>query len=120
MLLCPLYLLLLPSRNPAKCPSPFFWQPDKISQGSNLSEQDQALLYTRYSFGNIKFVLFCSYLFFKLSLQMLMGSVPDRGGRPGEIEPPMPSWGDRRTQGNRGGKGNRYHQHQKKKRGNKD
>ncbi|XP_004075475.1 protein FAM98B [Oryzias latipes] len=52
--------------------------------------------------------------------KMLMGSVPDRGGRPGEIEPPMPSWGDRRTQGNRGGKGNRYHQHQKKKRGNKD
>ncbi|XP_027855085.1 protein FAM98B [Xiphophorus couchianus] len=48
--------------------------------------------------------------------KMLMGSVPDRGGRPGEIEPPMPTWGERRTQGNRGGRGGGHqHRHQKKK-----
>ncbi|KAF6736013.1 Protein FAM98C [Oryzias melastigma] len=53
--------------------------------------------------------------------KMLMGSVPDRGGRPGEIEPPMPMWGERRTQGNRWGKGNRHHhQPQKKKKGKKE
>ncbi|KAJ3590973.1 hypothetical protein NHX12_008921 [Muraenolepis orangiensis] len=28
-----------------------------------------------------------------------MGSVPDRGGRPGEIEPPMPGWEGRREKG---------------------
>lgn len=48
--------------------------------------------------------------------KMLMGSVPDRGGRPGEIEPPMPTWGERRTQGNRGGRGGGHqHRHRKKK-----
>ncbi|XP_041090576.1 protein FAM98A-like isoform X2 [Polyodon spathula] len=31
--------------------------------------------------------------------KILMGSVPDRGGRPGEIEPPMPSWERRRGGG---------------------
>ncbi|XP_029302447.1 protein FAM98B [Cottoperca gobio] len=35
----------------------------------------------------------------------LMGSVPDRGGRPGEIEPPMPAW-----KGNRSGRGGGQHQ----------
>ncbi|KAK2847187.1 hypothetical protein Q5P01_010186 [Channa striata] len=38
--------------------------------------------------------------------KMLMGSVPDRGGRPGEIEPPMPVWENQRS------KGNRHHQRQ--------
>ncbi|XP_033832418.1 protein FAM98C [Periophthalmus magnuspinnatus] len=33
-----------------------------------------------------------------------MGAVPDRGGRPGEIEPPMPSWEDRKS-GHRSGRG---------------
>ncbi|KPP74145.1 hypothetical protein Z043_106721 [Scleropages formosus] len=33
--------------------------------------------------------------------KVLMGSVPDRGGRPGEIEPPMPMWEDRREGGAR-------------------
>ncbi|KAK2912551.1 protein FAM98B [Channa argus] len=33
--------------------------------------------------------------------KMLMGSVPDRGGRPGEIEPPMPMWDNQRSKGNR-------------------
>ncbi|CAG6003676.1 unnamed protein product [Menidia menidia] len=50
----------------------------------------------------------------------LMGSVPDRGGRPGEIEPPMPSWGERRTQGNRWGKGGGHHNRQRKKKGKKE
>ncbi|KAA0716439.1 Protein FAM98B [Triplophysa tibetana] len=31
--------------------------------------------------------------------KMLMGDVPDRGGRPGEIEPPMPSFTSRRDGG---------------------
>lgn len=42
----------------------------------------------------------------------LMGSVPDRGGRPGEIEPPMPAWGERRAKGHRGGGGG-HHQRRK-------
>uniref|UniRef100_H3DPN0 Im:7138535 n=1 Tax=Tetraodon nigroviridis TaxID=99883 RepID=H3DPN0_TETNG len=37
--------------------------------------------------------------------KVLMGSVPDRGGRPGEIEPPMPAWEGRRAQGKQWGKG---------------
>ncbi|XP_045929927.1 protein FAM98B [Micropterus dolomieu] len=52
--------------------------------------------------------------------QMLMGEVPDRGGRPGEIEPPMPGWGERREKG----RGNGHHQRRrfsdKKKKGKKD
>nr|XP_015196191.1 PREDICTED: protein FAM98C [Lepisosteus oculatus] len=44
--------------------------------------------------------------------QVLMGSVPDRGGRPGEIEPPMPSWGARRQGG--GGRGGRRYSGKKK------
>ncbi|CAL8351107.1 unnamed protein product [Lota lota] len=46
--------------------------------------------------------------------KVLMGSVPDRGGRPGEIEPPMPRWEGRREKGKgsaRGGGG--HHQHGK-------
>ncbi|XP_029625729.1 protein FAM98B [Salmo trutta] len=34
--------------------------------------------------------------------KVLMGSVPDRGGRPGEIEAPMPMWEGRREGGGRG------------------
>ncbi|XP_069042553.1 protein FAM98C isoform X2 [Lepisosteus oculatus] len=44
--------------------------------------------------------------------KVLMGSVPDRGGRPGEIEPPMPSWGARRQGG--GGRGGRRYSGKKK------
>ncbi|XP_017288847.1 protein FAM98B isoform X2 [Kryptolebias marmoratus] len=50
----------------------------------------------------------------------LMGSVPDRGGRPGEIEPPMPSWQERRAQGHRGGgrgRGSGHQQRHRKKKG---
>ncbi|XP_060712184.1 protein FAM98A-like isoform X2 [Hemiscyllium ocellatum] len=36
--------------------------------------------------------------------KVLMGPVPDRGGRPGEIEAPMPSWEDRRRGGSAGGR----------------
>ncbi|XP_048474272.1 protein FAM98A-like [Rhincodon typus] len=36
--------------------------------------------------------------------KVLMGPVPDRGGRPGEIEPPMPTWEDRRRAGSAGGR----------------
>ncbi|XP_008274556.1 protein FAM98B [Stegastes partitus] len=43
----------------------------------------------------------------------LMGSVPDRGGRPGEIEPPMPAWEGRRAKGNRWGQGGGQHQRHK-------
>lgn len=53
----------------------------------------------------------------------LMGSVPDRGGRPGEIEPPMPSWGERSTKGNRGGRGGHYQRRKfsdKKRKGKKE
>ncbi|MGH0140029.1 UNVERIFIED_CONTAM: hypothetical protein FKN15_010010 [Acipenser sinensis] len=39
---------------------------------------------------------------------VLMGSVPDRGGRPGEIEPPMPSWEGRREGGHQ------QHHHQRR------
>ncbi|KAL4658584.1 protein FAM98A-like [Arapaima gigas] len=37
--------------------------------------------------------------------KVLMESVPDRGGRPGEIEPPMPTWEDRREGGGRSHRG---------------
>lgn len=54
----------------------------------------------------------------------LMGSVPDRGGRPGEIEAPMPVWEGRRAPGNRGGRGGGHHQRHrfsdKKKRGKRE
>lgn len=55
----------------------------------------------------------------------LMGSVPDRGGRPGEIEPPMPRWEDRRSKGNRSGRGGGHNQQRrrfsdKKKKGKKE
>ncbi|KAM4565765.1 protein FAM98B [Odontesthes bonariensis] len=50
----------------------------------------------------------------------LMGSVPDRGGRPGEIEPPMPTWGERRTQGNRRERGGGHHNRHQKKKGKKE
>ncbi|XP_046876929.1 protein FAM98C [Hypomesus transpacificus] len=43
--------------------------------------------------------------------KVLMGSVPDRGGRPGEIEPPMPSWEGRRERGKGSGRGGRNQQH---------
>ncbi|XP_036380965.1 protein FAM98A [Megalops cyprinoides] len=36
--------------------------------------------------------------------KVMMGGVPDRGGRPGEIEPPMPMWERRREGGGRGGR----------------
>ncbi|XP_054884513.1 protein FAM98B [Poeciliopsis prolifica] len=52
--------------------------------------------------------------------KMLMGSVPDRGGRPGEIEPPMPTWGERRTQGNRGRRGGGHQHNYRKKKGKKE
>ncbi|XP_070826997.1 protein FAM98B [Chaetodon trifascialis] len=53
----------------------------------------------------------------------LMGSVPDRGGRPGEIEPPMPTWESRRARGH-SGRGGGHHQRRKfpdkKKKGKKE
>ncbi|KAM9318087.1 protein FAM98C [Pholidichthys leucotaenia] len=52
--------------------------------------------------------------------KMLMGNVPDRGGRPGEIEPPMPAWGERREKGNRWGRGGGQHHRPKKKKGKKE
>lgn len=36
--------------------------------------------------------------------RVLMGAVPDRGGRPGELEPPMPAWESRKS-GHRSGRG---------------
>lgn len=49
-----------------------------------------------------------------------MGAVPDRGGRPGEIEPPMPSWegrksGPRSGRGGGGQKGRRFGDKKRKK-----
>lgn len=41
-----------------------------------------------------------------------MGDVPDRGGRPGEIEPPMPSW-EARKSGQRSGRGGGSHKGRK-------
>ncbi|KAK5868598.1 hypothetical protein PBY51_009598 [Eleginops maclovinus] len=54
-----------------------------------------------------------------LVYKTLMGSVPDRGGRPGEIEPPMPVWEGRRAKG-RGGGPNRQRFSDKKKKGKKE
>ncbi|KAM9801616.1 protein FAM98B [Neosynchiropus ocellatus] len=43
----------------------------------------------------------------------LMGHVPDRGGRPGEIEPPMPRWQENRA--SKSGRGGGHQQWKKKK-----
>ncbi|XP_063058735.1 protein FAM98B [Engraulis encrasicolus] len=48
--------------------------------------------------------------------KVLMGSVPDRGGRPGEIEPPMPDWKRERAHGGDSShRRNKYPKHPKKK-----
>ncbi|XP_032357706.1 protein FAM98B [Etheostoma spectabile] len=55
--------------------------------------------------------------------KMLMGSVPDRGGRPGEIEPPMPVCENQRAKGHGSGRGGGRHQRRftdKKKKGKKE
>ncbi|XP_026220061.1 protein FAM98B isoform X1 [Anabas testudineus] len=55
--------------------------------------------------------------------KMLMGNVPDRGGRPGEIEPPMPAWDHQRAKGNRFGRGSGHQRRKfsdKKKKGKKE
>lgn len=46
--------------------------------------------------------------------KVLMGDVPDRGGRPSELEAPMPTWRSRREDGG-GWKAGRQHWGQKKK-----
>ncbi|CAL8361333.1 unnamed protein product [Merluccius merluccius] len=46
--------------------------------------------------------------------KVLMGSVPDRGGRPGEIEPPMPCWEGRREKGKGSARGGGRHQQRRK------
>ncbi|XP_053124133.1 protein FAM98C [Hemicordylus capensis] len=46
--------------------------------------------------------------------KVLMGSVPDRGGRPNEIEPPMPTW-EKRREGGGGGGYQRWGKRNKKK-----
>ncbi|XP_056139867.1 protein FAM98B isoform X2 [Lampris incognitus] len=51
--------------------------------------------------------------------KILTGAVPDRGGRPGEIEPPMPLWEGRRGQRNQSGRGSGCHQQRQKSSGKK-
>ncbi|XP_003226967.2 protein FAM98C [Anolis carolinensis] len=46
---------------------------------------------------------------------LMVGDVPDRGGRPGEIEPPMPIWEKRREGGGGGGGHQRWGKRSKKK-----
>lgn len=45
--------------------------------------------------------------------KVTMGAVPDRGGRPGEIEPPMPLWEKRKSGGPRSGRGGGSHKGRK-------
>ncbi|XP_033014373.1 protein FAM98C [Lacerta agilis] len=45
---------------------------------------------------------------------LMAGDVPDRGGRPNEIEPPMPAW-EKRREGGRGGGQQRWGKRSKKK-----
>lgn len=52
--------------------------------------------------------------------KMKMGAVPDRGGRPGEIEAPMPEWRDQRAKGRGGGHHQRRRFSDKKKKGKKE
>ncbi|XP_045388062.1 protein FAM98C isoform X2 [Lemur catta] len=47
--------------------------------------------------------------------KVLMGNVPDRGGRPNELEAPMPSWRDRRDDGGGQKPGRQYRGRKKKK-----
>uniref|UniRef100_A0A8C9A7T8 Family with sequence similarity 98 member C n=1 Tax=Prolemur simus TaxID=1328070 RepID=A0A8C9A7T8_PROSS len=47
--------------------------------------------------------------------EVLMGNVPDRGGRPNELEAPMPTWRDRRDDGGGQKPGCQYRGRRKKK-----
>ncbi|XP_008852137.1 protein FAM98C [Nannospalax galili] len=47
--------------------------------------------------------------------KVLMGDVPDRGGRPGELEAPMPIWKNRREDGGGGKAGGQHWGRRKKK-----
>ncbi|XP_006540456.1 protein FAM98C isoform X1 [Mus musculus] len=47
--------------------------------------------------------------------KVLMGDVPDRGGRPSELEAPMPTWKSRREDGGRGKAGQQRWGRRKKK-----
>ncbi|PIN97921.1 hypothetical protein AB205_0108050 [Aquarana catesbeiana] len=42
---------------------------------------------------------FCQKTRSSIQKVLMTGNVPDRGGRPNEIEPPMPSWGERKEGG---------------------
>ncbi|XP_053329479.1 protein FAM98C isoform X2 [Spea bombifrons] len=46
---------------------------------------------------------FCQRTGSAINKVLMVGTVPDRGGRPNEIEPPMPTWEKRREGGGRGG-----------------
>lgn len=59
---------------------------------------------------------FCQKTRSAIQKVLMAGSVPDRGGRPNEIEPPMPTWEKRREGGGGGGGHQRWGKKNKRKR----
>ncbi|XP_075469356.1 protein FAM98B isoform X2 [Ascaphus truei] len=71
-----------------------------VSLSHLLAARDQLANIVRTSSGDIRQKTVCAVN------KVLMGSVPDRGGRPSEIQPPapeMPPWQKRQNDGGRGG-----------------
>ncbi|XP_063781541.1 protein FAM98B-like [Pseudophryne corroboree] len=58
---------------------------------------------------------FCQKTRSSIQKVLMIGSVPDRGGRPNEIEPPMPSW-EKRKEGGGGRGGQHWGKRNKRKR----
>ncbi|KAM5146521.1 protein FAM98C isoform 2-T2 [Mantella aurantiaca] len=58
---------------------------------------------------------FCQKTRSSIQKVLMIGIVPDRGGRPNEIEPPMPSWSERREGGGGGGRHQRWGKRSKRK-----
>ncbi|XP_069799431.1 protein FAM98C [Dendropsophus ebraccatus] len=59
---------------------------------------------------------FCQKTRTAIQKVLMTGTVPDRGGRPNEIEPPMPTWEKRREGGGGGGGHQRWGKRNKRKR----
>ncbi|KAM6428126.1 protein FAM98C isoform 2-T2 [Liasis olivaceus] len=79
----------------------------QISLAHLLAARDDVSRIVKTSSGSLRSKTSCA-----VNKVLMTGSVPDRGGRPNEIEPPMPTW-EKRREG--GGGGQRWSKRGKKK-----
>ncbi|XP_015274529.1 PREDICTED: protein FAM98C, partial [Gekko japonicus] len=82
----------------------------QISLAHLLAARDDLSCITKTSSGASRDKTSCA-----INKVLMTGSVPDRGGRPNEIEPPMPVWEKRREGGGDGGGHQRWGKRGKKK-----